>query len=350
MKKALKKERENLILKLIVENYIKSGVPISSKLIAEKLNYKISSATIRNIMAKLDEEGFLYQPHTSAGRIPTDLGLKFYINKLLEEISSFKKEYNFVSKDFFEKEVDLDLLLEKTSKFLSDFSDSLGIVLYPRISRINFKRLKFIKLSENRIMLIMTTTSNFTITDTIYIRVNFTQNELDLASEYLNKNFAGKNLIYVRDYFLKTLPKERALLDKLIKKLINFLKNYFNFEKNRDKVFLEGQANLLAKPELFKMDELKMLFEDLEKKAKLIKLLTNFINAEGVRVIIGSEIDLPFFSGCTLIISNYRFKNQSLGSLGILGPKRMPYKEVINLVDYTAKSLTRAISKAHWEV
>ena len=196
-------------------------------------------------------------------------------------------------------------------------------------------------------MLVMTTTSNFTVTDTITAQTSFTQNELDLASEYLNKNFAGKNLSYVRDYLLKIIPQERALLDKLIKKIINLLKNYFRFEKRRDKIFLEGQANLLAKPEFFKMDELKLLFENLEKKAKLIKLLTNFINSEGVRVIIGSEIDLPFFSGCTLIISNYRFQNQGLGSLGILGPKRMPYKEVINLVDYTAKSLTRAISKVH---
>ncbi len=347
MKKTLKKERENLILKLIVENYIKSGLPISSKLIAEKLGYKISSATIRNIMAKLDEEGYLYQPHTSAGRIPTDLGLKFYISKLLDEIPLFKNEHKFASKDFFGKEADLDSLLEKTSRFLSDFSNNLGIVLYPRISKINFKRVKFLKLSENRIMLIMITTSNFTVTDTINAQITFTQNELDLASEYLNKNFAGKNLSYVRDYLLKIIPQERALLDRLIKKIINLLKNYFSFEKKRDKIFLEGQANLLAKPEFSKMDELKLLFENLEKKAKLIKLLTNFINSEGVRVIIGSEIDLPFFSGCTLIISNYRFQNQSLGSLGILGPKRMPYKEVINLVDYTAKSLTRVISKVH---
>ncbi len=347
MKKALKKERENIILKLIVENYIKSGFPISSKFIAEKLGYKISSATIRNIMAKLDEEGYLYQPHTSAGRIPTDLGLKSYINTLLDETSFFKGEQEFVPRDFFETEADLDSLLEKTSRFLSDFSNNLGIVLYPRISKISFKKLKFLKLSENRIMLIMITTSNFTITDTINVKSSFTQDELDLASEYLNKNFAGKNLLYVRDYLLKMLPKEKAFIDKLIKKLINLLKNYFRFEKNRDKIFLEGQANLLAKPELFKMDELKLLFENLEKKAKLIKLLTNFINSEGVKVVIGSEIDLPFFSGCTLIISNYRFQNQSLGSLGILGPKRMPYKEVINLVDYTAKSLTQAISKVH---
>ncbi|MFQ6082318.1 MAG: heat-inducible transcriptional repressor HrcA [Candidatus Aminicenantia bacterium] len=347
MKRRNIEERENLILKLVIENYLKLGIPISSKLISKNLKYKISTATIRNITAKLDEMGLLFQPHTSAGRIPTDEGLKFYVDSLLDEIILPSQEKKIISENFFNPEVNLESLLEKTSRLLSDFSDNLGLVLYPKISKLNFQQVRFLRLYEERILLMLITTSNFIITETIHGKDYFTQDELNRAADYINENFAGKNLLYVQDYLLRELPHERALYDQLISKLITLIKNYFIYEKKTDKIYLEGQANLLTKPELFDMEKLKSLFKSFEEKAKLIKLLTNFINFQGVKVIIGSEMDIPFISGCTLIISTYSFKDQTLGSLGILGPKRMPYKKVISLVDYVAKSLSQTISKVH---
>jgi len=344
MQGSLLREKDKNVLKLIAENYLKIGKPISSGFIAHRSPLPISPATVRNIMKKLEKYGFLIQPFTSAGRIPTDKSLRFYVNTLFEETVLLKNEIESVSENFSLEKGDLNSLLLQVSKFLAEYSDNLGFVLSPRVSKINFQHLRFIKISEEKVMIILISTSNLVLTDIVETNEYFTQLELDKASQYINQSFKGKSLQFVREYLVKELPKYRIRYEHMINKLISLVKAYIYQEGKENEIFLQGAAKLLEKPELFDMERLKSLFENFEEKAKLARLLSDFISFDRVKVLIGSELDLPDISDCSLILSHYGYDDQILGSLGIIGSKRIPYKKIIPLVDHVAKKLSKTIS------
>ena len=344
MKAPSLREKDRRILNLIVESYLKTGKPISSGFIAQGSPLSVSPATVRNIMSKLEEHGFLSQPHTSAGRIPTDKGLRFYVNSLFDEAVLPEKKIDLLSEDLTLNKGDFNYFLNKVSKILADHSDNLGFVLSPRISKINFRHIRFIKISELKVMIILITPSNFVLTELVQTNTYFTQVELDKASQYVNQSFRGKNLFFVRNYLLQELPKYKIRYETIIDKLIALLKVYIFQEEQKSEIFFQGTPKLLEKHDLFDMEKLKSLFQNFEEKAKLAKLLSDFISLDRVKVMIGSELNIPDISDCSLIISHYGYHSQVLGSLGIIGPKRIPYKKIIPLVDCVAKSLSQTIS------
>lgn len=344
MRERILREKYIRILNLIVESYLKTGKPISSGFIAQKSTLSVSPATVRNIMSKLEENGFLFQPHTSAGRIPTDKGLRFYVDSLLDETIIPEKKIDLLSEDLVLNRGDFNSFLNQVSKILADHSDNLGFVLSPRISKINFYHIRFIKISEVKIMIILITPSNFVLTEIIHTNTYFTQVELDKASQYINQSFRGKNLLFVRNYLLQELPKYKIRYETIIDKLITLLKAYTSQEERESQIFFQGTPKLLEKHDLFDMEKLKSLFQNFEEKAKLAKLLSDFISLNRVKVMIGSELNIPNISDCSLILSHYGYHSQVLGSLGIIGPKIIPYKKIIPLVDCIAKSLSQTIS------
>jgi heat-inducible transcriptional repressor len=338
------REKDRNILNLIVENYLKVGKPLSSGFIAQRSRFPVSSATIRNIMAKLEGNGFLFQPHTSAGRIPTDKGLKFYVNKVLDEAVLPEGQIDLPSENFSLKKGDFNSLLNQVSKILAEYSDNLGFVISPRISDVNFRHLRFIKVSEEKIMMILITSYNLVLTEIVETRTLFTQVEIDKASQYINQNFRGKSLIFVRDYLLQELPKYKIRYENILNKLTSLLKTYISQEEQESRIFLQGTSRLLNKPDLFDMKRLQPLFQNFEEKAKLAKLLSDFISLARVKVLIGPELNILNISDCSLVLSHYGYHSQVLGSLGIIGPKRIPYKSIIPLVDCVAKRLSQTIS------
>ena len=338
------REKDMYILNLIVENYLKVGKPISSGSIAQRSRFPVSSATIRNIMVKLEENGFLFQPHTSAGRIPTDTGLKFYVNKLLNEAVLPEGQIDLPSENFSFKKGDFNSLLNQASKILAEYSDNLGFVISPRISDVNFHHLRFIKVSEEKVMMILITSYNLVLTEIVETRTLFTQVELDKTSQYINQNFRGKSLIFVRDYLLQELPKYKIRYENILNKLASLLKTYISQEEQESRIFLQGTSKLLNKPDLFDMKRLQPLFQNFEEKAKLAKLLSDFISLARVKVLIGPELNTLNISDCSLVLSHYGYHSQVLGSLGIIGPKRIPYDKIIPLVDCVAKRLSLTIS------
>ncbi len=344
MKKTVLREKESKILNLIVENYLKVAKPVSSGAIAQRIEHPVSSATVRNIMSKLEKLGYLHQPHTSAGRVPTDKGLRFYVNSLLEEIIFPDHPTHSLTDDFDQKRGDFYSLLNSASHILSEYSDNLGFVLSPSISRVNSRHLRFIKVAEEKIMVILITTSNLVLNEIVETKSYFTQVELDRASHYINENFRGKNLIFVRDFLLREIPVHKMRYENIIKNLISLLKVYFLQEEKSHQIFIQGTAKLLEKPEVFGMPNLRSLFQSFEEKAKLSKLLSDVISLDRVKVLIGSELNLPDISDCSLILSHYGYDRQVLGSLGIIGPKSLPYRRIIPLVDYVAKKLSETIS------
>lgn len=344
MKKNVLREKDIKILNLSVEHYLKMAKPISSGLIAQKIEYPISPATVRNIMAKLEKLGYLKQPHPSAGRVPSDKGLRFYVNSLLEEVIFPETRIDLMTEEFYQKKGDFYSLLNNVSFILSEYSENLGFVLSPSLSRVNFRHLRFIKISEEKIMIILITTSNLVLNEIVETRSLFTHAELDRASHYINDNFRGKNLYFVRDFLLKEIPAYKMRYENIIRNLISLLKTYFLQDEKSHQIFIQGTAKLLEKPEVFGMSNLKSLFQSFEEKAKLSKLLSDVISLDRVKVLIGSELNLPDISDCSLILSHYGYDRQVLGSLGIIGPKRIPYRRIIPLVDYVAKKLSETIS------
>lgn len=345
MKNQVLREKDKIVLNVLVEHYLKIGKPISSGFICQKKVLSDSPATIRNVMFKLEELGFLSQPHASAGRIPTDKGLRFYVNSLLEEEPLSFDQMSLRTQDLSIKKGDLNSLLYQTSRLLADQSDSLGFVLLPRISKIHFHHVRFIRIAENKVMIILITSFNLVLTEILSPEPLFTQAELDRASQYINENFHGKNLLFVRDYLLGDLPKYKFKFEQAFTKLMALLKDSIIQEEQENPIFLQGTARLIDKFDVFNVEKMKSLFQNFEEKANLAKLLSDFISLDRVKVLIGAESNLPIISDCSLILSHYGDKSQVLGSLGIIGPKRIPYKKIIPLVDSVAKKLSQTISQ-----
>ncbi len=344
MKTKILKEKDIQIFNLIAENYLKVGKPISSSYIAQRSKHPVSSATVRNIMSKLERYGYLLQPHTSSGRVPTDKGLRFYVNNLFGEVVYSDVSIDFATEAFHHQKGDFHSLLDHVSQILSEQSDNLGFVLSPRISRINFYHIRLIKISEEKIMIILITTFKLVLTEIVETKSYFTQAELDQASRYINENFRGKNLLFVRDYILREIPAYKMRYENILHKLIALLKSYMVEEEKSSQIFIQGTSKLLGKSEFIDMENLKSLFHRFEEKAKLAKLLSDVISLDRVKVLIGTEMDIPEISDFSLILSHYGYDQQVLGSLGIIGPKRIPYRKIIPLVDCIAKKLSETIS------
>jgi heat-inducible transcriptional repressor len=338
--------KDRTVLNATVENYLKNGQPVSSGAIVQRRALPDSPATIRNIMAKLEQMGYLVQPHTSAGRVPTDKGLRFYVNSLLDEtlfsddLPAIESPLSALDKG------DFASFLTQVTRLLAEQSDNLGFVISPRISRVNFHHLRLIKVSEEKVMIILMTTFNLVLTEIVESRHHFSQLELDKASQYLNQHFRGKNLALVRDYLLKELPRFRVSYENEVDKLTALLRDYILQEERESQIYLQGTSRLLGKPDLFNMDRLKSLFQNFEEKVKLAKLLSDFISLDRVKVLIGAEANIPDISDCALVLSHYGYSNQILGTLGIIGPKRIPYRRIIPLVDRVAKRLSQTISQS----
>jgi len=341
------REKDKIVLNTIVENYLKLGKPVSSGFIVQKRVLTDSPATIRNIMVKLEEMDYLLQPHTSAGRVPTDKGMRFYVNSLFDETLFAGEQVLLGSGDFSLKKGDFSSLLTQVSRFLAENSDNLGFVISPRVSRMNFNHVRLIKISEEKVMIILITPFNLVLTEIVETHHYFTQLELDSASQYLNQRFRGKSLTFVRDYLIKELPSYKLTYENAINKLITLLRAHVFQEETESQIILQGTSRLLDKAELFHMEKLKSLFKNFEEKIKIAKLLSDFISLERVKVLIGSESNVPDISECSLVLSHYGYNNQVLGTLGIIGPKRIPYRKIIPLVDRVAQKLSQTISQDH---
>lgn len=343
----LLKEKEKIVLNHLVESYLQCGRPISSGHIVSLGVLDVSPATIRNIMARLERMGYLYQPYTSAGRIPTDKGLRFYVNGLLEKCQPVKESCLSNSPEILPAEGNLDSLFSQASRILAEHSRNLGFVLSPPLSKLIFHHLRFLLIGENRVLIILTTSNHLVFTDIIQTDEKFSQAELDRAAFYINQHFRFRNLIFVRDYLLTELPRVRWNYEDLLRKIMDLLKASTSQTEKKSRIYIQGAANLLEKSQFFSLEKLRSLFHDFEEKARLVRFLSELISLDRVKVLIGSEAELPDITDCSLVVSTYGYENQVLGTVGIIGPKRIPYGEIIPLVERVAYRLSQALRQYH---
>ncbi len=332
--------RAETILRLIVESYLKEGTPVSSQFIARELGYTLSPATIRNIMAKLEKENFLFQPHVASGRIPTDKGLKFYAESVLE---GMKQPYEIAEMLIGSTPSEIDALLERTSKFLSDTSDCMSFIVVPPIEFVTFNYINFEKISSEAILLTLLSSSNLIITKVLKNTEGFTHEELLKLSSFLQEKFAGQNLNSVKTTLIREIYIEKRTFARLLEKFTNFFRKIEGEREEKIDVHLQGHENLMGKPEFPDIEALKNLLKSLEEKSNLLKLLQQ-VSSEGTKVIFGSEIDFFPLPSCSFVISGLRTGENISGSVGIIGSRRMLYKVTIPLVEGTAKFLSQVFS------
>ena len=344
------RDKDKKVLHLVVESFVRHGRPVSSGAISQARRVTASPATLRNIMAKLEEMGFLTQPHTSAGRVPTDKGLRHYVGTLLAEKPLTEERVPLIQEEFPQRTSDFDSLLLQACRILADSSDNLGFVISPNIFRLPFEHVRFIKISDRRVLAIVVTPFHMVLTETLESPLPLTQSELDRASQSINQSYPGRTILAVREALLRDLPKHRMKYEDSLGKLLDLVKGSLDKGAGDDRIFLQGTSRLLGKAELFDMAKLRRLFENLEEKAALVRLLSEFVSLDRVKVLIGSEANFPNVEDCSLVLSHYGYSNQVLGTLGIIGPKRIPYERIIPLVDRMAKRVSMAITAFGREV
>ena len=334
-------EREREILKSVIRFYISEGKPVGSRFISKKRRSDLSPATIRNIMADLEEAGYLTQPHTSAGRVPTDKGYRFYVDNLLESARLNKSDQEFIDDNLFMANSH-ESVAERISHTISQVTDNIGFVISPALDQNQLKHLEFIQVGDGKILVIIVSRPGLVQNRLVRVDEQFTQYELDQTAKYINENYVGQSLLSIRSDILKKMGEEKALYDRLLKNVILLCNRGLIDEVSGQNVdiYLDGASNLINKPEFADTLRMRSLFKTFEEKSKLVKILNECIRSSagsGVRVIIGSENSTPGMRDYTLISSPITPQDQHLGSVGILGPTRLEYARAITIVDYVAK-------------
>ncbi len=339
-------ERIREILHWVIATFIVTGKPVGSRTIARHSREQLSAATVRNIMADLEDMGYLHQPHPSAGRVPTDKAYRFYVDYLLK-----RKDLSASDRDIIDRDLRLDdnaeHLMARTSQVLSRISKNVGIVVSPPISRVALKHIHFTKLTDNRVLIILVSRSGIVQNRIIHHDEDTSQTELDQAARYIVEHFKDRTLIEIRNQIRKMIRKEQALYDKFMRRVILLsTKAFADSDSELDaEIYLDGTSNLIKAPEFSDINKMKLLFETIEQKSRLAALISQCIESDTqeVRITIGAENALPGIEDCTLITSRYVVDDKTHGSLGILGPTRMEYDRAISLVDYVARLFGRVL-------
>jgi len=349
--------RGQIILSALINEHFLTGEPIGSKLLAEKFANAsgLSSATIRNVMGELEDLGLLEQPHTSAGRVPTDKGYRFYVDNLLgvlsisnDDLHRIGEEFGLSAGEFAEAP---DRLMERTSQLLSALSNNVGIVVSPSLANDRLQHIEFVGLSDNRILVVLVSAPNIVHNKIIRLNMTLSRDELERTANYLNAEFAGRSLSEIRSEIMRLMHEEKALFDKILQTAVILCSQSIEDDDDRlGEVYVDGTSNILTKSDFADLERLRELLSTIGERSRLIQILNECIardaSAKGeVQIMIGRENRTPSFQNCTLISAPYRIGNSSaVGTLSVLGPTRIEYARMISIVSYVARTLEKMMS------
>jgi heat-inducible transcriptional repressor len=342
-------QRHQEILSAVVLNYVVTGTPVGSRTVAKHRSDHLSPATIRNAMADLEEMGFLYQPHTSSGRVPTDLGYRYYVDTLMSQRPLSADEICQIRSALPHEggPEEVTELLDRTVKLLAGLSSHVGVVLAPRFPHAILKRLEFLGLGPDRILAIFVSQSGMVDHRVIQIEETYGDEELVKMTNLVNDSFQGLTLPQIREKLLAMMSAEKALYDRLLARALELSRDYLDQrEDEENELLLDGTSNVLREPTLADdVERMRGLFRAFEDKSRLVNLLNACLQQDRSRIVIGSECHDPTFSDLTLISSPYRYRHQPVGALGVIGPRRMDYERLVVLVDSLSRFLSEALAR-----
>lgn len=331
-------ERKKEVLKAVISDYIFTAGPVSSAAIMDRYLKELSSATIRNVMADLEEMGFLTQPHTSAGRIPTDRAFRIYVDHFVELKSLPRQEKEEIRRVCTSPGQEVSELIKDASRLLSSISHYTGLALVPKLPDTTLKHIEFMRLKGNQALVVLVSQNGMVQNKLIGLEGELTQADLDRMSSYLNELFSGLTLKQIKERLIDEMRKEKNLYDRLLKKALRLGEEVIGSVGVEEKeVFIEGRSSFFEYPEFLDVERMKEIFRAFEEKSRIISLLDKSMEASGIHVFIGCETGSSEFNGCSLITATYGSEGNILGSLGVIGPMRMDYSRIIPLVNYTAK-------------
>jgi heat-inducible transcriptional repressor len=348
--------RGQAILSAVIKEHLKTGEPVGSRIISDRFAHAAgwSSATIRNVMGELEDAGLVEQPHTSAGRVPTDKGYRFYVDHMLGETNLSATDRaainNYLGVTEGETASPPARLMEKTSHLLSALSENVGIVVSPSLADNVLQHIEFMHLADNRILVVLVSASNIVHNKIIRVDESLSQTELERTARYLNAEFTGKSLLAIRAEILELMREEKALYDKLLLNAMMLCDRSLEGEEaTTGEVYVDGASNILTKPDFSDAQRMRELFRTFEEKSRLVKILNECVTrdqpfAGDVQVVIGREHITPSMQACTLITAPYRIgTGDATGALGVVGPMRIEYERTVAVVNYLARLIERML-------
>jgi heat-inducible transcriptional repressor len=338
-------ERAQHLLRTLIESYIRDGQPVGSRVLSRESGLQLSSATIRNVMADLEELGFVASPHTSAGRVPTDKGYRFFVDTLLQhrpldEVSSADIRRKFEAG----RDSSTDLIAT-VSQLLSSVTQLAGVVTLPRTRQASVTQMEFVGLSENRVLVVLVFNDREVQNRIIQLERRYSPDELKRASNFLNEQLRGRSLREVRHEILRQLSEARAHMNQIMLDAIAVAQQVFEGgNEGKLEYVIKGETNLMGAAELTNVEKLRRLFEAFNEKRDFLHLLDHSLKAEGVQIFIGHESGYTILDDCSVVTAPYAEGDAVVGVVGVIGPTRMAYERVIPIVDLTAKLLSAALN------
>lgn len=336
-------ERARILLKTLVERHIRDGQPVGSRTLLEEAGLPVSAATIRNVMSDLEDKGYLHSPHTSAGRVPTAMGYRLFVDTLLqvrplddEALARMRAELN--------PDKSASDLVQTASALLSSITAQAGLVTVPRQEAHQLRQVEFLPLSGDRVLVILVINEREVQNRIIHTQRPFTEAELREAASMVNQRFAGQPLRLVKERILREMEEARSRIDSYLQASLDLASQALDPVRENDDCVVVGESRLLDNATPEEMLQLRGLFETFEKKKDLLHLLERCSRAQGIQIFIGEEAGYKVFGNYSVITAPYNDGDRILGVLGVIGPQRMAYERVIPIVDVTARMLSSALS------
>lgn len=337
-------ERSGKILQAIIAEYITTAEPVGSRTLARKKGISLSAASIRNVMSDLTEWGYITQPHVSAGRIPTDLGYRFFVDTVVEPRGSGEQDREAITSIIHTAGLDIREVLRRSCAALAGLSKQAGVVAAAAVEEQRFKTIEFIKVSEERILVVLVSSSGYIQSKIIFDESRTNQETLERYSRMLTDMLKDLDLRQARERIEQELRHDMTQVDAMLAKVLRLGHVILSQDDSRD-VFIEGQSNILEEPEFTQIAILKSVLATFEEKSNLLKILDQTLDAQGVQILIGSEHGVDEIESCSIIAYPIRTKTSRVGSIAVIGPKRMHYQKIVNLVETTARVVTQVLGK-----
>lgn len=337
-------ERQQRILAVVVESFIQHAEPVGSRSIAKRTDINYSAATVRNDMADLEELGFLKQPHTSSGRVPTTQGYRYYVDYLLKPHELDLEDVATIQEYFAEKMNELEQVFQQTASIISQLTNYTSIVLGPEVFRDTLKHLQIIPLSDRQAVAIMVTHTGHVEKRSITVPERTMLNELEKLVNLLNDKLVGVPLYRIRSKMYSEISRELSRHTEQYEAMLHIVDQILNTDEH-DRIYVSGTTNLMNQPEFHDVRKVKLIFDLFEDQDVMVRLFDP--EESGVRVSIGQENELEAVSNCSIITSSFNIGGQQVGSIGILGPTRMNYSKLIGLIDYISQDFTRIIHRLY---
>jgi heat-inducible transcriptional repressor len=337
--------RAREVLREIVIQHISSGEAISSRSLAKCGRFPLSPASLRNVMADLEDLGYLAQPHTSAGRVPTDRGYRYFIEYLMKSRVLTDRERNSID-DQVAHANEIDEMLQLASRIVSHMSDQIGLVFMPTLLQFVVRSVDFVAVAESRVLCVFVGTNGVVINKVVETRVPFNRDELQRISRYITMEFGGTTLDAIRRRLIRMTEEERAQHDEMLQKTLQLgieaVGEVLPMERG---LYVEGAASILTKPEFADTEALRRTFLAIQEKEKLVHLLESCLDEDGLQILIGGESDFTQVHNFSIVARRYGNQGGPLGMVGIIGPMRMEYARMAPLVDYLGRALSRKIEE-----